>query len=1582
VSITKKTINILKVIFLAIALLFLVIVAAVNLPFVHTFIAKKANTILSEKGIPVHVGKITLLINGKVGIRNLEIYSSPTDTIIYAEKVNVAVDIIPLFSKKISFDEVSLSNAVINIITDPLTGEINIASVFSSSAGTPDPEETQTKKSNKKPWDISGNGVTLKNIRFKYSDPLGGILVKQSLSKANIDIDYFSLQNRQIDVGHITIEKPIGMVGIWEGKEKESNDSVSVTDWKFMVKKLNIEDLIFELNQPDIGQSMNVSLEKGNISTSKINLLTSEIKVNDVHLIKPKVYFIKDSLIKTESEPEVKTNSSLFVLPMLSWNITNENFEIDDGLLEFRDADTTHTAELNQWLPLKNLNVLLKNTAITPKGYTLNSKMAFALSNTLNINSAELRFSYDSLHNFTLESDFTAQLDKDQNWLKKDLELNFATNIKGDTSEINIDEFKLISTTGLRFNLSGKIENPFQIENSLCDIQFATSAISRPMLSPVVYYFSPQTTLPKFNPAMLSGKIKNTVYNPYFDVQVISKSGNVKAAGNYDLKNTKGQVELIFSELLLSDLMSETFPEILTGTLSANADIKNNKAVDGDLTIEIDSVRYKRKTSHDIVFQAIAKNNEIEFSSSAADTALIYNLNGRFGWDANQSYSGAINGTVDIDLYEMNLNSTPFAGRADFNASFSYSENEITALAEIDQILLKNSKADARIDKTIFEFKSTNEQIESVLKTDFIDAKFKSWASLKEIQNALDSTQLKAVVNIDSSNFINLGAITVLDSLQLEATIQYNPVFTLFKPETLFNFSDIHIQIDKIDKDSLIQGRITSDRINFGNIESYDNQVQASLEPNRLHLEVKADSLIDNQVKFGNLGLDIDVLASSITGNINVRDTDGNDLHNVGFVAEEKEDNVIFKSSEKGWVINKNEWTMSPPEFLTWNKSLKTFTADLDLHYKDRYIGISGNNTEFIEITLENISFDDFAIPGFAELIPEGILNGNAKYTYSTTQDLDIDLQILDLKWRNISLNEIDINGKLLADSLGINNGAFKIIADDSISVQVELESDKVNNAFTLKTKFTKIHFNLFEPFIQEFASNLHGTTDGEITLSGSDIKQELNGEIRFNNFGLKVKPLEAWLTIPANKIVIDKNKFIFDSFTVIDSLKRPLTVNGYVNFIDKDDILIDMNVDAKKVQLMNTSKSKNAPLYGSIIINSGLKIGGSVNRPTIKGSVELESGTNITYQMIEDLSVQGSQNDVVFAQITDSLTVLYPVSDQMKRLSKMPNIETSIKINPKSTLNVIINDLYNVDISITGNGLLNYNMLPNNTMSMNGVYTINSGKCDLKITGWPLKNFEITPGSSLNWNGTVENPDLNLEATTKVRGSYANPIDNRTRVVDFVVTMKFTDQLSDLKINFGIQSADQYITSVLSSLSSDEIMRQAINLLLFSTIEIPGVENSGNYLSSQISSFWESQLNALTSENITKTKLSFGIDTYNNSSAQGTGKEQTSITYEMERKFLNDRFTVKISGKLNDYNEGKYQTNSLFENFIVEYALDSLNTKNIKLYQKRDFEDMLEGEVIKYGIGFLYRKNYKKLSDIWRRKKQQGTESQNNNKN
>jgi len=96
----KVALNIVKYLIGSLVLLFLLLVAAVNLPFVHTLITKKTNTILAEKGLPIHVGKITLLLNGKIGLDQLEIIRSDTDTILFAGKASVEMRPLQLLKKQ------------------------------------------------------------------------------------------------------------------------------------------------------------------------------------------------------------------------------------------------------------------------------------------------------------------------------------------------------------------------------------------------------------------------------------------------------------------------------------------------------------------------------------------------------------------------------------------------------------------------------------------------------------------------------------------------------------------------------------------------------------------------------------------------------------------------------------------------------------------------------------------------------------------------------------------------------------------------------------------------------------------------------------------------------------------------------------------------------------------------------------------------------------------------------------------------------------------------------------------------------------------------------------------------------------------------------------------------------------------------------------------------------------------------------------------------------------------------------------------------------------------------------------------
>jgi translocation and assembly module TamB len=123
-----------------------------------------------------------------------------------------------------------------------------------------------------------------------------------------------------------------------------------------------------------------------------------------------------------------------------------------------------------------------------------------------------------------------------------------------------------------------------------------------------------------------------------------------------------------------------------------------------------------------------------------------------------------------------------------------------------------------------------------------------------------------------------------------------------------------------------------------------------------------------------------------------------------------------------------------------------------------------------------------------------------------------------------------------------------------------------------------------------------------------------------------------------------------------------------------------------------------------------------------------------------------------------------------------------------------------------------------------------------------------------------------------------------------------------------------------------------------------------------------------MTKSSVKKVNLSFGIDSYTESSASGE-QDYTSLTYEVEKKLFRNRGSVKVSGRVSDVKQAGQTSNTMIENFSFEYALDTTNSKYLKLYRKQDYEDILEGEVIKSGVGYIYRKTYDSVKDIWRRK-------------
>jgi len=132
----NRIVKVFKIILLSLAILFASVLAAVNLPVSQRLITEKANGFFRDRNLPVQVDRIALLVNGKIGLSQVQIIKNSGDTVVFAGQIRSSIRFIPLIFKKLKVKSITLSDALVKITSDSLTGSPDIVSMFSQTGNT------------------------------------------------------------------------------------------------------------------------------------------------------------------------------------------------------------------------------------------------------------------------------------------------------------------------------------------------------------------------------------------------------------------------------------------------------------------------------------------------------------------------------------------------------------------------------------------------------------------------------------------------------------------------------------------------------------------------------------------------------------------------------------------------------------------------------------------------------------------------------------------------------------------------------------------------------------------------------------------------------------------------------------------------------------------------------------------------------------------------------------------------------------------------------------------------------------------------------------------------------------------------------------------------------------------------------------------------------------------------------------------------------------------------------------------------------------------------------------------------------
>lgn len=262
--------------------------------------------------------------------------------------------------------------------------------------------------------------------------------------------------------------------------------------------------------------------------------------------------------------------------------------------------------------------------------------------------------------------------------------------------------------------------------------------------------------------------------------------------------------------------------------------------------------------------------------------------------------------------------------------------------------------------------------------------------------------------------------------------------------------------------------------------------------------------------------------------------------------------------------------------------------------------------------------------------------------------------------------------------------------------------------------------------------------------------------------------------------------------------------------------------------------------------------------------------------------------------------------------------------------------------------------------LQLGGQLDITDGKVFFSPRLYPMMPFVIDKGSHIKFNGGIENTELAVSASQGAKAIY-KPHDQVSRNVDFVTSVKVGGSLDKIDIGFFLDAPkDSEIQRELAETPEED--REGLAAVLLATGMYASESNEATQMEGYaLSSILQSKLNAASSNRFgNKISLDFGMA----KAKHEKGIETTDYTLNVSKSFFKDRLNVKLGGSVSDNAEVNKNSTSFINNISAECKIDSAGMFKARLFSMKDYNNIVEGELIKSGVGVLFNKTLDRRRD------------------
>ncbi len=497
--------------------------------------------------------------------------------------------------------------------------------------------------------------------------------------------------------------------------------------------------------------------------------------------------------------------------------------------------------------------------------------------------------------------------------------------------------------------------------------------------------------------------------------------------------------------------------------------------------------------------------------------------------------------------------------------------------------------------------------------------------------------------------------------------------------------------------------------------------------------------------------------------------------------------------------------------------------------------------------------------------------------------------------------------------------------------------------------------------FIPDKIIGFRGTADGVLSIRGALDKPNVNGEVLLDSTYMFSEPYGMEMRFADKPVTIADSRLLFENFEMYSHNDQPLTVSGYFDFSDFNNMMMNVRMRAENFLLIDSKETARSDAFGKAYVNFVGMMQGPLDLLQMRGKLDVLGTTDLKYilrdsPLSNDNQLEGLVEFVNFNDSTEQ-TIERPPLDGF-------DMDLTISIDHGAHVDCYLNADKSNYIDIVGGGDLRMQYTAAEDLRLTGRYTIESGEMKYSLPVIPLKTFTIEDGSYLQWTGDPFNPTLSLKATEQINCTVGSETDD-SRSVKFNCGVNVTKTLQDMGLEFIIDAPeDMTIGNQLSVMSAEERGKIAITMLTTGMYLADG-NTSGFTMNSALSAFLSSQINQISNKALRTLDVSIGMD-----SQFGDGGMRTDYSFKFAKRFWNNRLKVSIGGKLSTGAETAEQNETFFDNVNLEYRLSATSNQYLNLFYTRDDYDWLEGTVGKFGGGFMWKRKLQHFKDIFNFKK------------